>query len=71
MMDLVLPRYRAEGKSYLKIAFGCTGGRHRSVYLVPRAASLLEDDDCRRTVDHRDLSRADPAGTESAPTNPG
>jgi RNase adapter protein RapZ len=39
----LLPRYRAEGKSYLTIAFGCTGGRHRSVYLAERLAVWLRD----------------------------
>ncbi len=61
MMGLLLPRYRAEGKSYLTIAFGCTGGRHRSVYLAQRSAGWLEDHGWRRTVNHRDLSRDDPA----------
>jgi len=71
MIGLLLPRYRAEGKSYLTIAFGCTGGRHRSVYLEQRAAGWLEAHDWRRTVNHRDLSRDDQAIADSVPGNPG
>jgi len=38
LLELLLPAYVREGKSYLTIAFGCTGGRHRSVYLAERLA---------------------------------
>jgi UPF0042 nucleotide-binding protein len=38
----VLPKYEREGKSYLTIAIGCTGGRHRSVYISRRLAAHLE-----------------------------
>ena len=37
LLLLLLPRYRAEGKSYVTIAFGCTGGRHRSVHVAARS----------------------------------
>ena len=43
LLLLLLPRYRAEGKSYLTIAFGCTGGRHRSVHVTQRVAARLRD----------------------------
>jgi len=56
MLSLLLPRYRSEGKSYLTIAFGCTGGRHRSVYIARRAAQWLKTHDWHHTIDHRDLS---------------
>jgi len=42
MVDFLLPLYVAEGKSRLTIAFGCTGGRHRSVYIADRLAAHLE-----------------------------
>ena len=58
LLDL-LPRYRAQGKSYVHIAFGCTGGRHRSVYTAQRMAAALHDAGFATTVSHRNLgSRA-------------
>lgn len=60
--DLVLtliPRYEAQGKSYVNIAFGCTGGRHRSVYAAQRFAQALREAGFSPTVIHRNLgSRA-------------
>ena len=41
LLDLLLPAYVAEGKAYLTIAFGCTGGRHRSVAIAEEVAELL------------------------------
>lgn len=41
LVDLLLPRFVQEGKKYLTITFGCTGGRHRSVYLVEALAAYL------------------------------
>ncbi len=41
LVDLVLPRFVLEGKKYATIAIGCTGGRHRSVYLIERLAAHL------------------------------
>jgi UPF0042 nucleotide-binding protein len=58
MEDLLLtllPRYTAEGKSYFSIAFGCTGGRHRSVHVAERVAARLRDAGFSPTVEHRDL----------------
>lgn len=52
----LLPRYEAEGKSYFTIAFGCTGGRHRSVHVAEQVAARLRDAGFSPTVDHRDLS---------------
>lgn len=49
--------YRREGKRYLTVAVGCTGGKHRSVAMVGRLAALLDGDGVRTTVVHRDLGR--------------
>ena len=53
----LLPGYEAEGKSYLTIAIGCTGGRHRSVFVADRLAVWLRDKGRSVTVRHRDLAR--------------
>ncbi|MCB2066200.1 MAG: RNase adapter RapZ [Erythrobacter sp.] len=63
MRDLLLellPRYSAQGKAYVNIAFGCTGGRHRSVYTAEKMAGALRDGGFSPTVLHRNLgSRAE------------
>lgn len=51
----LLPRYQAEGKSYVSVAFGCTGGRHRSVHVAERVARRLRAAGFSPTVEHRDL----------------
>lgn len=51
----LLPRYFHEGKSYISVAFGCTGGRHRSVHVAERAAARLREAGFSPTVEHRDL----------------
>jgi RNase adapter protein RapZ len=51
----LLPRYEAEGKSYVTLAFGCTGGRHRSVHVAERVAARLREEGFSPTVEHRDL----------------
>lgn len=60
--DLVLtllPRYAAQGKAYVNIAFGCTGGRHRSVFSAEQLAKVLAEAGFTPTVIHRNLgSRA-------------
>ncbi len=53
--DLV-PSYADEGKSYLTIAIGCTGGRHRSVFVAERLAALLSEGGRRVGLRHRELS---------------
>ena len=60
----LLPRYRAEGKSYVSIAFGCTGGRHRSVHVAERIAGRLRAAGFSPTVDHRDLATPPRDGIE-------
>ncbi|GGE72637.1 RNase adapter RapZ [Sphingomonas prati] len=54
----LLPRYHAEGKSYVTVAFGCTGGRHRSVHVAERVGQRLHDAGFSPTVLHRDLGDA-------------
>jgi UPF0042 nucleotide-binding protein len=55
LLQPLLPRYANEGKSYLTIAIGCTGGRHRSVYVAGRLAEWLRREGQRVVVGHRDL----------------
>jgi UPF0042 nucleotide-binding protein len=52
----LLPRYAAESKAYVTIAFGCTGGRHRSVHVAERVARRLREAGFSPTVAHRDLA---------------
>jgi len=55
----VIPFYIAEGKSYLTIAIGCTGGRHRSVMIAERLRRALADTGAARVrVRHRDLAKS-------------
>ena len=54
MMRMLLPRYAQEGKQYLTIAIGCTGGRHRSVYTARMLSDLLASDGIQVTLRHRD-----------------
>ncbi len=51
----LLPRYLEEGKHYLTIAIGCTGGRHRSVYLVQKLGDFLRARGYKADIRHRDL----------------
>jgi UPF0042 nucleotide-binding protein len=55
MLASLLPRYEAEGKSYLTVAVGCTGGRHRSVYVTERLARWLQERGRAAALTHRDL----------------
>jgi UPF0042 nucleotide-binding protein len=57
LLDFALPRYRREGKSYLTIALGCTGGRHRSIVLVDELRRRLETRGHHVLVRHRDVDR--------------
>jgi len=59
LLNTLLPRYREQGRSYVSVAFGCTGGRHRSVFTAEQMARALRDDGFSPTVLHRNLgSRA-------------
>lgn len=55
LLEPLLPRYAAEGKSYLTIAVGCTGGRHRSVLVAEKLAEWLDKRGVRIHLSHREL----------------
>lgn len=57
LLGLLLPAYVAEGKSYLTLAFGCTGGRHRSVTIGEEVAAMLRQMGHEPVVTHRDAFR--------------
>jgi UPF0042 nucleotide-binding protein len=57
MLLFLLPHYVAEGKSYLTIAFGCTGGQHRSVFIAEEVRKQLMKSGYRVKVEHRDSPR--------------
>jgi UPF0042 nucleotide-binding protein len=57
LLEFLLPSYQGEGKAYLTIAIGCTGGRHRSVALVEELRRVLGELGFEATVTHRDLER--------------
>jgi len=67
LIEQLIPRYRAEGKSYVTIAFGCTGGRHRSVHVAERVSARLRDAGFSPTVTHRDLQTAPQDSLEGPP----
>ncbi len=67
LLLLLLPRYRAEGKAYLTVAFGCTGGRHRSVFVAEFIAKQLRLADFSPTVTHRDLGSKPLDSVEGSP----
>ena len=55
MLSTLIPRFSVEGKSYLTIAVGCTGGRHRSVFFVEQLAGWLGDHGEKVAISHREL----------------
>ncbi len=57
LLAMLVPAYIREGKSYLTVAMGCTGGRHRSVALAEELASRLDAHGMATTVFHRDIER--------------
>lgn len=61
LLNLVIPAYVGEGKSYLTIAVGCTGGRHRSVVVVEELRRFFKGLNLPVAVEHRDLDRRDDA----------
>ncbi|MGE7207155.1 RNase adapter RapZ [Sphingomonas sp. NPDC019816] len=67
LIDTVVPRYIESGKSYITIAIGCTGGRHRSVHVADRIARRLRQNGFSPTVVHRDLSAVPKDSLEARP----
>ena len=57
MLEFLLPHYIQEGKSYLTVAFGCTGGQHRSVFIAEEMKRRLETAGYRVKATHRDMPR--------------
>ena len=57
LLTFLLPHYIKEGKSYLTVAFGCTGGQHRSVFIAEEMKKRLAAEGYRATTAHRDMPR--------------
>jgi UPF0042 nucleotide-binding protein len=57
MLKFLLPHYIEEGKSYLTLAYGCTGGQHRSVFIAEEMKKRLEAEGYRVKTTHRDMPR--------------
>jgi len=57
MLGFLLPHYRREGKSYLTISIGCTGGRHRSVCIAEVLRPFLAGQGFVVEVGHRDIEK--------------
>lgn len=55
LIGLLLPRYDEEGKNYLTIAFGCTGGKHRSVFMAEEIRKWLQGENYLAAIHHREL----------------
>lgn len=55
LLGLLIPRYDEEGKNYLTIAFGCTGGRHRSVFIAETIKKWLQEQSYAAAIHHREL----------------
>ena len=57
LLGFLIPRFQSEGKSYLSIAIGCTGGHHRSVAMAEELEKRLTDHGVRAAVRHRDIAK--------------
>lgn len=64
LLDTVVPRYQAQGRSYLNIGLGCTGGKHRSVYTACLVAEHLRREGFSPTVLHRNLAGGGPGSVK-------
>jgi UPF0042 nucleotide-binding protein len=58
MLLFLMPHYIHEGKSYLTIAFGCTGGRHRSVMMAEEIGKRLQKSGYHARITHRDIEKS-------------
>lgn len=67
LLAFALPKYEREGKSYLTIAIGCTGGRHRSVVVAEVLAKALEDGRTAVSALHRDIARGETTAIDHGP----
>jgi UPF0042 nucleotide-binding protein len=65
LLRFTMPRYEREGKSYLTVAIGCTGGRHRSVAIAERLSAALSAEGVPSQVHHRDVGRAHTRGSHA------
>ncbi|HEY6678450.1 MAG TPA: RNase adapter RapZ [Actinomycetota bacterium] len=61
LLGFMVPGFLAEGKAYLAVAVGCTGGQHRSVVVADELATFFRDKGLPVSVDHRDLDRGESA----------
>ena len=68
LLAFAIPRFESEGRSYLTVGIGCTGGRHRSVVLAEKIATALRER-LKLSIDvtHRDLERVTVTGPEGDP----
>jgi UPF0042 nucleotide-binding protein len=57
IMEFLIPNYEKEGKAYLNIALGCTGGKHRSVVMLNKLGEYLSAKDYIININHRDIKR--------------
>lgn len=57
MLDFLIPKFISEGKSYLVISFGCTGGKHRSVIITEEVKKILKNKGISSKITHRDLDK--------------
>jgi UPF0042 nucleotide-binding protein len=57
LLQFLIPAYRREGKSYLTVAIGCTGGRHRSVAITQASAERFEALGLKVRISHRDIEK--------------
>ena len=64
LLVTLLPLYQADGKALVCVAFGCTGGRHRSVHVAEHVAGRLRAAGFSPRLDHRDLAAPPRDGTE-------
>ena len=65
LLNYLLPQYKREGKSYLTVGIGCTGGRHRSVMIANELASRLRHAGFEAQAVHRDVRQRAPSKTKS------